>query len=107
MNGTGSFEVKVASGAAMLDHVKTGWFREVNPALINSVDGEDSVLGQLYGSYWVGVDELRLSTPSEYDYGFRADDVQAIDRIIEAWKSEIKVRASRTRTGRTKKTKVA
>lgn len=90
-----TFEVKVAAGAALLDRAAADWFRKVNPELIDSVDGEQSVLGQLYGEYWTGLDILRLSPVTAADNGFMVGpDTAGQQRVVAAWKSEVVTRRS-------------
>ena len=91
-------------GAAYLDDVAPGWFDGVDVGSLNLADGNACVLGQLHGSFSIGLGRSGLfslsSAPrasfSPVDLGFHcvqgvSADLQDVDHanLTEAWREEV------------------
>lgn len=99
-------------GAAYLDDVASGWTSHVDSTSLNLADGESCVLGQLHGSFSLGLGRAGLfslsSAPrgsfSPVDLGFHCvqgvpDMLQEKDHVnlTRAWREEIARRRPSTR----------
>lgn len=95
---------RAARGAAYLDRVDPGWYRRVDVARLELADSALCVLGQRYGTFFLGLSRAGLlnlsSAPlgnrSPVDYGFLC--VQNVDETLQArdyallnqaWRAEI------------------
>jgi len=83
-------------GAQLLDKRVPGWAQRINLPALDMNSCNDCVLGQLYGDYGVGVDELGLTQPAliGFDLGAGNCDYPALDA---AWTTEIMARREATR----------
>ncbi len=59
-NFIASFTRRAERGAALLDQQKPGWWKDINPDSLDLMSNYDCVLGQVYGYFTYGADELRL-----------------------------------------------
>ncbi|SHK19992.1 hypothetical protein [Rhodothermus profundi] len=81
---------RAARGAAHLDRVDPGWYRRVDVARLELADSALCVLGQRYGTFFLGLSRAGLlnlsSAPlgnrSPVDYGFLC--VQDVDETLQA-----------------------
>jgi hypothetical protein len=103
---TATLAERATRGAALLDRHRPGWASEVDPARLDLASGEDDVLGQLYGSFDEGQDELARLDPDRSawvsrerwaaEYGFDLPQSVHLDReaaeyaaLTTCWRSEI------------------
>jgi hypothetical protein len=80
------FEKEIAAGMELLDCKAPGWREKIDVFKLDLNDGQMCVLGQVYGSYDDGLNELGLSDCGA-EYGFyvqRFLDVQRPDRNEDA-----------------------
>jgi hypothetical protein len=61
-----STTTRAAQGARFLDGFTPGWADEIDPQQLDIADGDRCVLGQLYGHYGYGVDEIVHAHPSDW-----------------------------------------
>lgn len=88
---------RVGHGAALLDAQKPGWALEVLPAYIDLTSQSACVLGQVYGSFAKGMQELRPAmVPVDYllyatqptqtmRYGFCVDRLEDLPLFKAEW----------------------
>ena len=88
----------IRDGARLLDKAKPGWEKIIDTCLLNMSRADECILGQLYGSYNKGVEELFNTRMGELawessrrDFVF-GDDVEEKDWIIEIEKRLNKVK---------------
>jgi len=92
--------VRVAKGAQLLDRCRPGWAAEVDPDRLDLRLEEDDVLGQLYGTFHQGLDELAASDPAAQTlpdtwaawHGFDLAGDEPARRYVEltaGWQAEI------------------
>jgi hypothetical protein len=98
---------RAARGAAYLDTIEPGWYRHIDLKRLELSDGAACVLGQRYGSFFLGLGRsglLNLSSApvrslSPVAYGFLC--VQGVDArlqardytlLTQAWREEIRRR---------------
>lgn len=67
------FDECVALGMLFLDDAVPGWDDRITPKTLNMASSNDCVLGQLYGSYWVGMRQLRVGYHAAERFGFAYD----------------------------------
>lgn len=84
---------RVERGADLLDHEWTGWETEVSLEDLNMVLHDRCVLGQLYGTYGVGLCELGIPTDARH-YGFagHGGDSEDWEAIESEWITELRAR---------------
>lgn len=91
-----SMTKRVKTGARLLDAVRPGWEREISLKTLDLGDGRSCVLGQLYGSYHIGVGYLGLNSAEAEKNGFLIQFQQrpqvGYRTLTEQWKREIKRR---------------
>jgi hypothetical protein len=61
---------RVLAGAAFLDEEHPGWHTRIDADRLDMRNFENDVIGQLYGSYPMGLDELGLSDEQAWMFGF-------------------------------------
>jgi hypothetical protein len=98
-------------GAAYLDDVAPGWIEDVDPLSLDLADGTACVLGQLHGSFAIGLGRAGIfslsSAPrasfSPVDLGFHCvqgvgEDLQEQDHtyLTDAWREEVGRRRARS-----------
>lgn len=98
-------------GAAYLDDVAPGWMEDVDPLSLDLADGTACVLGQLHGSFAIGLGRAGIfslsSAPrasfSPVDLGFHCvqgvgEDLQEQDHtyLTDAWREEVGRRRARS-----------
>lgn len=74
---------RAAAGATMLDERVPGWHDKIDLTTIEIVSGTRCILGQLYGTYGIGLKELSLN--ESYRFGFTAGS----DDLNQAWRDEV------------------
>ena len=63
--------ISVELGAALLDQEKPDWFNLVDMKKFNINRPTDCILGQIYGSYSIGIDAIGLKIGREaFNHGF-------------------------------------
>lgn len=83
---------RVERGADLLDHAWTGWETEVSLEDLNMVLHDRCVLGQLYGTYGVGLCELGIPTDARH-YGFAGYSTsEDWDVLQREWVAELEAR---------------
>lgn len=82
-------EARVASGAALLDQDKPGWVDEIDLKSLDLRSGRYCVLGQLYGSYSLGMRILPRTDTVGVNYGFIGDYSVTEHELSLAWASLI------------------
>jgi hypothetical protein len=89
---------RVERGAARLDERRPGWWGEVNVEDLDLWDDCQCVIGQLWGEYAAGVDEVLASVEYEDDenYGFIAHTVHQTDALTDLWRGAIERRRARS-----------
>jgi hypothetical protein len=95
---------RAAAGAALLDQRRPGWQQQVDPGRLDLEDWRTDVLGQLYGTFGVGVHKLTPGlSEAEVDawtvaHGFDVDDTDlglsagpraAYQTLTGAWRDEL------------------
>ena len=95
---------RVAAGAALLDQRRPGWHQQVDLGRLDLEDWRTDVLGQLYGTFGVGVHKLTPGlSEAEVDawtvaHGFDVDDTDlglsagpraAYQTLTDAWRDEL------------------
>lgn len=78
------FTAKVNAGIALLNSRKPGWQSKINLDTLDLASCSVCVLGQIFGDYYDGIDELDVSG---YDYGFNAMD--GMQELTKAWKEAL------------------
>jgi hypothetical protein len=82
-------ERSLRAAVALLDHVRLGWRAEVDPDRLRMHDPRACVLGQLFGSYLMGLTQLREVTvrdnfePWLYEFAFDGSFP------VESWLTEL------------------
>lgn len=74
-------------GVELLDREMPDWWERVNPENLHIESSRECVLGQLYGDYGSGMEELNI--PDGVKYGFFGETMDAIKVLNEKWKGEI------------------
>lgn len=79
-------EKEVRRGIALLNEKQPGWSDRIEREHLRMSNTDDCVLGQLYGDYYDGVDELEISG-QEYEYGFdlKRYDVGEWEDLRNTW----------------------
>jgi hypothetical protein len=89
------FEDRVRRGAALLDEVQPGWWREIDTARLAMVTCDRCILGQLYGEFGTGwrvvLSPVRRDWPcNAADHGFTLyDPRESFADLTDAWRAEI------------------
>lgn len=68
-------EEDVKRGMALLDERKPDWRKYVKLATLDMNEPAQCILGQVYGNYYDGIDELALDSLIVMDYGFFSRDI--------------------------------
>jgi hypothetical protein len=111
----------IKRGAALLDTADPKWFRKLNPANFDLGDEKMCVLGQAYGDYFKGLNELAaegiakmfksstdepLAVTGKLDgrhYGFNTHAGNAaFERMGQEWIRQVIVRRKRARRAATR-----
>lgn len=102
---------RAGRGAAYLDDVAPGWIDDVDPLSLDLADGTACVLGQLHGSFAIGLGRAGIfslsSAPrasfSPVDLGFHcvqglSENLQELDHtyLTDAWREEVRRRRARS-----------
>lgn len=76
----------VARGAALLDHYYPNWHLKIDLDKLNMWSTTNCTLGQLYGSYALGLKEIRLSGPGLL-WGFMSwlPTLRSERKLRQAW----------------------
>jgi hypothetical protein len=95
---TPSAKRRVENGALMLDRLLPGWELEIKMPDLDMASQRFCILGQLYGDYFDGLNEVNLDANAAEDYGFVIgidEDSDRYDLLKKRWGEEIKRRAER------------
>lgn len=89
-------EARVARGAALLDANVLGWWEVIDPSTVDVSDWDMCPLGQAFGNFSEGMDELALpygdAEGEATRHGFNADTAQE-QRVLNAlWRKVIQER---------------
>lgn len=82
-------EQQVPIAARLLDELRPGWFREVNPGALCMDSLDRCVLGQLYGSFLGGAHEVVVPREATHPYLMHAFSSYATERD---WRREVERR---------------
>jgi hypothetical protein len=102
---------RVTAGAALLDRCQPGWATQVDPDQLDMAADYEDLLGQLYGDYAIGLEELSQADPARpawpwstfaYEHGFDlpADDPTTYPQLGDAWRAELGRRRRSAGAGR-------
>lgn len=87
-------EEQVRAGIALLDQKVPDWRDQVDVAELDMVEYRQCVLGQVYGSYHDGLDELDLDDAGAVAYGFQVpsflsstDEDEDFINLADTWKA--------------------
>lgn len=83
--------LRVARGAAYLDDVMPGWYRQIDAATLELGDGRCCVLGQLHGDFRLGLGRsaiLRLSSAPRANLSPVALGFLCVQDVPEAWQEQ-------------------
>jgi hypothetical protein len=88
---------RVARGAALLDEYRPGWASEIHLHELSIESDSNCVLGQLYGNYGLGREQLRILTTTHsealgFTGGYAGGDWSGLRR---AWRELIEDRCNR------------
>jgi hypothetical protein len=104
---TDDLAARVRRGAELLDRRRPDWAREIAPDRLAMDSCYECILGQIFGWFWDGADELFPLTPENQfcvmgaiDHGFYAD-LKAHNHVeypalAELWRREIRSRLEPT-----------
>lgn len=84
MNVTGNIEcltTAVSEGVALLDQAQPDWWKHINLDTLDMSACYSCILGQLYGSYAVGREDLGIKYSEGDLYGF--DSLQGQSRMTQ------------------------
>lgn len=72
----------ILNGIELLDEVRPGWVDEIDLDRLNMYQGQDCVVGQLYGGYATGLEQLGLSNGAAHGFVEPTNQwVSAIERL--------------------------
>lgn len=88
------YDEHIRPAIAMLDHLKPGWAFLLDLDKLNMMSGEDCILGQLYGSWHLGLSETQayrstLPTPEERASAYTSFADHTGGPFDRAWRREI------------------
>ena len=90
---------RVHRGAALLDSVDATWATKIDLANFDVAYPSRCVLGQVFGGYNKGLDELEphcVTVDEQIQYGFEEDsdhsDADEFDQLTKLWTKQIKAR---------------
>jgi len=87
--------LRVAAGAALLDHARPGWAAQVDPGRLDPADDHSDVLGQLHGHRDRGLAALGHPDAVALGLDLDADDDDAdYPALTDAWRAAIRRRAA-------------
>lgn len=92
---------RVANGASLLDAKVPGWFSRINLSTLDICDGENCVLGQLFGDYEDGCEflfHLGGSRQERAEHGvtlYNWDDETAGPMLSAAWEQAVRDRLNK------------
>ncbi len=85
-------QARVEAGAKLLDAEYPGWYNEIDLQRLNLSDPRNCPVGQLYGSFSEGLDELEIEDYASI-YGLAMeDDTYSWKELDEEWEKVIKDR---------------
>ena len=88
-----SISQRIGQGVALLDANRTGWEKYLDLETLDLGDCTFCVLGQLYGSYDTGKEELGLNTGSEHGFDSHRGEFTSLTR---AWRRIVAKRIFQT-----------
>lgn len=89
------YEPCVVFGAKLLDSYNPEWFSQVDVNRLNLGSCYDCVLGQLFGSYAKGLNELGIPESGRFEYGFSMDGFHPKEdwlALTNLWREQIAFR---------------
>lgn len=90
-----SMQSEVANAAKDLDKAVPDWFKKVKVGRLDLEDGENCVLGQLYGDVWNAPKKFQNRTAFAMDNNqVHLKTPEKKKQLTDLWKSEIKNRRS-------------
>lgn len=83
---------RVQAGVALLDREVPGWDERVDLDALMIADRFRCVLGQVFGSYDVGLSSLDWGEDDDEAYGFDVCYLTEYPRLNDAWRNRIEAR---------------
>lgn len=83
---------RVQRGIVFLDKQKPGWHCDINVDKIDMSHSDSCILGQLFGNYEDGLDELELEHDEAVNYGLTIDEQDEQDECEDwgdDWEDEV------------------
>jgi hypothetical protein len=94
----GALVDRVKRGAALLDEKRPGWAREIALDRLAMNSCFNCVLGQVYGSYFAGLDALQVAVGYGSEGGFDRDPDEPYRQthaaLADLWRDEIRARTT-------------
>jgi hypothetical protein len=102
-----TYASRVQAGAALLDAHDPDWFKKIDVDKLRMSGGCSCILGQLFGSYWRGLETLEPRLPTIYcispSLGFHIHQIQSLrgetnayNRLARCWRDLIQERRQTT-----------
>lgn len=83
---------RVQAGVELLDRWRPSWERSINLDDLDITDCEQCVLGQLYGDYEVGRQDLDMDATEAADRGFVGIEMDEDEALNVMWRERIEAR---------------
>ncbi len=77
--------VKAGRGALLLDALVPGWWKNIDIIKLRLSSSVNCILGQIFGSYGKGLNELDLDNDGPY-YGFQEDNSVTHAQLTREWR---------------------
>jgi hypothetical protein len=91
-----SVQERVATGSALLDARVPGWAHRINNATLNIASGCNCILGQLYGAYGTGLNDLKINSPMLHGFALNWSGEDETEDVNEAWREVVAQRRMAT-----------
>lgn len=82
----------VGRGIELLDKYRPGWDKKIDLAQLDIANGCKCVLGQVYGSYFAGVEALNLTMAKEFGFSSDYSGESNNPALTQAWREAIAAR---------------
>jgi len=82
---------RVSAGATLLDKRFPGWYKHINLQRLDILNCDRCILGQLYGNYSYGKQEIGLGIMSSGWYGFHPDPFR-VEETKRLWAQAVEAR---------------
>lgn len=88
---------KVYKSAKLIDDKRENWQCKIDIAILDMESTTEDILGQLYGTYLDGLEELNISANEWFMYGFTTNKYfnNSYHNLGEAWIREINKRLTK------------